>query len=87
MQITESKFEKKPNWSSFYEWAEKAPDKDDIKETVRFLCNSYKNGRIPDREFEELIKRLLSFYVENSMENKFAKWIDKANDKYLRWFL
>ena len=59
-------------------------DKKKINEITRNLCQSYKEGLIPEETFQEIIKNLLAFFIEHRLEDKLYSKSQKFENKIFR---
>jgi len=58
-------------------------DQDEMKNAALYLCRAYRNGTIPAGLFEEVVRHLLAFYVEATMEGKQSGFCNALNEKVL----
>lgn len=79
-----SSFKNKNLYGDYYPSSGESFDNKKIKELTKSLCKSYKEGLIPEETFQELIKKLLMFYVEHRVEDKLLSKSQKFEDRIFR---
>ena len=47
-------------------------NKKSIKSISKELCQSYKDGSLPENIFQQIIEHLLAYYIEHDLEEKIS---------------
>jgi len=68
----------------YHSSTDRSLDKKRINEITKNLCQSYKEGLIPEETFQEIIKNLLAFFIEHRLEDKLYSKSQKFENKIFR---